>query len=1443
MHNLLPNFILDNYKNNKFDGELNAFTMFIDFSGFSNLTEKLMQSGSDGAEILSNILKNVFRASVNIVYESGGFISTFAGDAFTAIFPVSEVISRSDQAHNILTCADKILQNFKDEPIQKTKYGNFEFNVTIGIANGTIKWAIIGSKDKAFYFRGDAIDDCAKSESIGDKNEIIIHNNIKKLLITENNNIEQIKDNYFRIKDIKKASTVLAKAKTSSSHLDFTKEIFSKKFFPEAVFNVKEPGEFRNVISIFISYKGISELDEFNKFFTILIDTVNFFSGYIENFDFGDKGGVVPCFFGAPVSFEDNISRALNFTLKFRQKITLKKSLEHLEYRIGITHGKVYAGIVGGNDRCQYTMLGSKVNLAARFMMEAEWGDIWTDANIYNSLKDSFNFEQLSEQNLKGFKERIIPYKIIEEQKGEITDTYCNKMIGRDSEMKKMMDSVRSIFEGNFAGVIYVNGEIGIGKTRLMNEFRKKIESSHNICWLYCSNEEIIRQSLSPFKYLLTNMFKQSPDNPIDKNKRAFNREIDHLLKKLKNEKTGIEDTKQISNELERTRSILGSMVDLHWEGSLYEQLDPQLRFENTLFAFYNFVIANASLHPLIIEIEDAQWLDNDSLELLNVLARNIKNLPLAIIFSSRYLDDGSKFSLKLDEYISRCDIELGYLSSEGTKSLTEQILGDKVNETSVKFLKEKTNGNPYFVEQLVLDFKERGFWQKQKGAYTIPISNTFSKGVNSAHISAATEETIPSTINSVLLSRFDRLTAEIKEVVQTASVLGKEFDIPILYKILKDISNLKLKIKAAEKKQVWTLINEIKCVYRHALLRDVVYNMQMGAKLREIHLLAANSIMSLSGKNITLNKLEQYSYHFGIGNNVSNENNEITITKEQIKNENEKNTVKKYFTLQKKLADEYKKNYNNEKAIEKCNHVIKIATIIKDIKNEIEYKIKKGNILLLIGKFEDAIDVYQNALSKSVSVNKIRYTAQCNNALGKVYEDKGNYKLAKSFQEKAIKLFEETNDKSGTASCLGNLGDVFYEKGDYEKAMKCYNKQLLISRETGDKKGIHIAVESMGDIYKEQGDYTNALEYLNKSLKISEKVDDKIGIAMTIGNIGNVYYDKGERDKAIKYYEKQLLICENLGYKRGISAVVGNMGNIYSDMRNFEKALKYFERSLRILEELGDKAGISMMVGNMGNIYINQGRVKEAMKYYKKQLTTSKELGHKRGTSIALGNLGIVYTELGSYNQAKEYLERSLVITEELGSKRIKSVNLGNLGNVYREIGDYAKALKYYDKAIKICNEIGAIINLYHVLIEKADLLYSQKKYEKALIMVTKGLQIVKELGSEENIMRGKILLSKIEFHKSNKAKSIKELRELLETSNEENDIADLHYELYNLLNLYKKESSDEEQLKNHRTESLKLYKKLYKDTYKFQYKKRIEELLSINEKGNSNENIKEDP
>ncbi len=156
MQNFIPHFIYNQYKENNFEGEFHSITMFMDISGFTPMTEKLMNYGKEGAEVLSDILNNIFKPVVHSIYKRGGFISGFAGDALTAIFPIFHRKGAEDFSYLLKPCfaALAIQKIFEKKGLQKTKFADFDLSVKVGLSGGEVHWGIVGSKQhKTYLFR------------------------------------------------------------------------------------------------------------------------------------------------------------------------------------------------------------------------------------------------------------------------------------------------------------------------------------------------------------------------------------------------------------------------------------------------------------------------------------------------------------------------------------------------------------------------------------------------------------------------------------------------------------------------------------------------------------------------------------------------------------------------------------------------------------------------------------------------------------------------------------------------------------------------------------------------------------------------------------------------------------------------------------------------------------------------------------------------------------------------------------------------------------------------------------------------------------------------------------------------------------------------------------------------------------------------------------------
>ena len=1290
MKPLLPYFIQERFEENKRTGHFDAYTMFVDISGFTAMTETLMKNGNEGAEILSGILNQIFEPLVTMVYQQNGFIPYFAGDAFTAIFPLENAALSTEL---FLDLAFQIRNFFNTEKFPF----NFTIKAKIGLSVGNVEWGIVGSHPNSFYFRGKAVNSAAYGQVQAKAQEVILDVALLEKIQAESKQnyiFSQVND-YFHLVESKR-DTSIAKVFLENKIPEIDIQV-AKNFLPNSIINFSQSGEFRNVITFFIAFDGVSNHKDLDVLATMILEEAMNFSGYFKEIDYSDKGGVMVVIFGAPLSYENNVQRAMEFALNVRQET--QKFLD-IKLKMGISSGDAYTGIIGGKERCQYAAVGSQVNLAARLMATAKWGDIFCDQEL--SRNRSFRFAYEGNIAYKGISKDIATYQLLG-KKSEEEFSYQNVMIGREQELALLINAAQPIVEGDFAGITYVYGEAGIGKSRLTFELKKTFENKGVLNWLVCQSDQILRKPFNPFIYCLKNYFEQSTDKQLRDNKLNFDEHFEILLKKCLN--TTHEKSDSIIRELIRTKSILSGLVGIIEQNSLWEQLDAKGRYENTLAALSNFFTAQAMLHPLIIALEDGHWYDDDSKRFLQELVKNIVDFPVFILVTSRYNDDNSKSDIFSDlKNIHVNHIDLNILQPEALQTMAEVRFDGKVDDAFLAFLQRSSNGNPFYAEQVLEYFLESGLLEKTaENIWTVKDKSLKLGG----------------SMNTVLTARVDRLSYLVRETVKAAAVIGREFDLPVLSEVMKTqeefiIRNgnghllLKEQVQTAEKSQIWQAMNELRYIFKHSLLREAIYDMQLRARLRELHRAIAESIEKLYAENIE-ERFADLAFHY--------EQAEI------------KTKTTEYLN---KAADFAKRNYQNSQAIEYYEKLLTYYPTNDEQAKVLKVVLKKGELLQLTGNWNAAETDFQKALEIAQNLKDDVNIARANGTLGNVLMLKGDYVNAKKHHEIGLSTAIDLDDTVGVSRSLGGLGNLYFRQGNYEMAENYFNQCLEKIRLVDERYINPQIVANLGLTYMNQSRYEEGIACMLEQLRICEDKKDKQGTAIMHTNLGIVYNEQGDYDAAQHHFREGLAMSEELGNKFLVSIALGSLGSVYEKKGDFKTAEELYLRDLQLTEQLGDKQGIAIALGLMGGLYSEKGEFDKALDYIKRNLVLCEQLGYQKGIVKALNLMGDVHTYSKQFELAVTYYKRSMEVAQKIHSNLLYALSAIELAGVYLETNEKELAFVLEKEICEIC-EIAPnrqLIFEYNIL--KANCLRAEKKTKDAEIIL-QDLLLAPNISEEE--------------------------------------------------------------------------------------------------------------
>ncbi|GIK51815.1 MAG: AAA family ATPase [Planctomycetaceae bacterium] len=768
MQNFIPEFVEARSRSGEHSGSLKGTVLFVDVSGFTALTEYAFKMGDAGAEVMSRELTRVFDPMVESVHKAGGFIANFAGDAFTAVFPEGKSDGAA-VASRAVGAAHEITAYFRQKATSKTRHGDFRFSVKCGLERGKIEWGTPATEDgkaRTWYFRGKAIDGAADAEHEAAKGKIELGPEIKKTL------------EGYKAKG-GEAVTPSRAAAPDKALLD--------SFFATEVVEAGERAELRHVVSCFLHFEGAKTHEQIEAVFRELVEQLRKHGGNLNKLLFGDKGFTALAFFGAPRATENAESNAVGFAQAFRSASLPK--LGAIKCRIGIDAGLCYAGIVGGAARNEWSCIGDAVNTSARLMQAAERNASLVSARVKTPAEKNWEFTSRGTFEFKGKAQKEEAFEPKGKRGSMRGFVYRNPMLGRDKELAQLTAFVEPLFssEPRFAGITRLLGEPGLGKTRLVAALRASLEEKGRpFHWLNLPCDGVHRSGWNAVSTWLRSFFLVTEGMPQPEKKAAIERRYAEYA----------DDTRipeYTRSELKRTMSFAADLVDCHWDDSPFAKLDdPKLRHENRIIAIKELVRALGHVAPVIIEIEDTHWLDASTAAWLTAMTRNVAKLPLAIVATSRFADDGSKPALEIAQDTSLQDVELQPITGDDfTQSMARALLGADVelDTEALRLVAGKAKGNPFFTEQLILHLNETGELVPagtKEHTEIIKSGETAVRTRQRMKVKSTDTARLPGSLSSLVTARIDRLAPEVRETVKHASILGVRFLSRVLGELLK---------------------------------------------------------------------------------------------------------------------------------------------------------------------------------------------------------------------------------------------------------------------------------------------------------------------------------------------------------------------------------------------------------------------------------------------------------------------------------------------------------------------------------------------------------------------------------------------------------------------------------------------------------------------------------
>ncbi|KWR91538.1 adenylate/guanylate cyclase domain-containing protein [Cupriavidus sp. IDO] len=647
-----------------------------------------------------------------------------------------------------------------------------------------------------------------------------------------------------------------ATATASSTPIDYTPPYLAERILAaQAEMEARGPadGERKMVTALFADMAGstalIHDLDPedarrlIDPVLALMMEAVHHYEGYVAK----SMGDGILALFGAPIANEDHPQRALLAALRMQEAmrhyadgVRLAQGIA-LQIRVGINSGEVVVRTIRIKDlHTDYDPVGNSIHIASRMESIAVPGSIVASEHTRNLTEGYFAFKALGATPIKGLPEPLAVFEVLglgplRTRLQVSASRGLARFVGRTRELE-LLQEARARARAGHGQIVGVVGEPGVGKSRLCHEFKllaprdclvlETFSVSHGKAYPYLPLIELLRN------------YCQITAQDDERRRR------EKLTGKLLTLDRALEDS------LPYLCHLLGAVEP----GSALVQMDTQIRQQRTFEAIKRLLVRESLTQPLELIIEDLQWLDSETEAFLGFLGESVASARILLLvnFRPEYRHDWSRKS-----YYTQ--LRLDPLGEAEARDLLRALLGDAAGLAQLEqLILEQTEGNPFFIEEVVQDLVEGRVLRGERGHYRL------EQIPGKLHI--------PATVQGVLAARIDRLQPAEKALLQTLAVIGKIFPWSLLARVAEQpedkTKSLLARLQAGEFIYEQPAFPEVEYSFKHALTQEVTYGSLLSERRRALHERTAQAIEALFSAQLE-EHCSELAYHFSRSGNT----------------------------------------------------------------------------------------------------------------------------------------------------------------------------------------------------------------------------------------------------------------------------------------------------------------------------------------------------------------------------------------------------------------------------------------------------------------------------------------------------------------------------------------------------------------------------------------------